>query len=61
MPKEQVTLEWFGENYHFTEDQTLSLSLDALFWWPLIRLARVEAAEMKQRQEQRAAQNTRRR
>lgn len=60
MPTEQITLEWFGENYHFTEEQTLDLSLDAIYWWPLIRMARIEATEAKQRQEQRAASARRR-
>jgi hypothetical protein len=56
MPEEQVTLEWFARTYHFSEEQTLGLSLEALEWWPVIAVARAEAAEMKQRQESRMAQ-----
>jgi hypothetical protein len=53
MPQEQVTLEWFARTYHFTEEQTLDLSQEALEWWPVISLARAEAARMKQAQEER--------
>jgi hypothetical protein len=60
MPPEQVTLEWFARTYRLTEEETLNLSLDALEWWPVIALARAEAAQMQQRQEQRM-QNQKRR
>jgi hypothetical protein len=59
MPPEQVTLEWFARTYHLTEEQTLNLSLDALEWWPVIALARAEAAQAQQRQEQRMQKNQR--
>lgn len=53
MPPEQVTFEWFAETYHFTEEMTRSLSLEALEWWPLIRQARQHAASRQQQREQR--------
>jgi len=53
MPQEQVTLEWFARTYNFDEDQTLGLSQEALEWWPIISLARAEAARIKQAQEER--------
>jgi hypothetical protein len=61
MPPEQVTLEWFARTYHMTEDQTLELSVDALEWWPVIALARAEAAQAQQRQQERMAKNSQRR
>jgi hypothetical protein len=53
MPPEQVTLEWFARTYHFTDEQTLNLSVDALEWWPVIALARAEAQRLEQAREQR--------
>lgn len=53
MPAETVTYEWFAEAYHFTEDMTDSLSLEALEWWPLLRLARAKAGETRQAQNNR--------
>jgi hypothetical protein len=62
MPPEQLTLEWFGKNYRFTEEQTLSeMSLDALMWWPVIAHARAEAMRMEQEREARMARNSSRR
>jgi hypothetical protein len=60
MPIEQVTYEWFAENYKFTEDMTDGLSLDALEWWPVIRSAKHHAQEMQRAQDERAAKNARR-
>lgn len=56
MPPEQVTLEWFARTYHFTDEQTLDLGLEALEWWPVIALARAETARMEQEQERRMQQ-----
>lgn len=50
---EQLTYEWFGESFQFTEDDTDSLSLDALEWWPVILQARRKAQETTQGQHQR--------
>jgi hypothetical protein len=58
MPAEQVTYEWFGRNYHFTEEQTDCLSIEALDWWPVINMARVKAQETKQSQTARVTANT---
>lgn len=58
MPPETITLEWFAENYHFTEEMTGSLSVEALDWWPLIRAARMKVSETKSSQAQRMQQNT---
>jgi CHASE1-domain containing sensor protein len=56
MPAQQLTYEWFAENYHFTEEMTGSLSLDALTWWPVIRAARNNAARAEQDAQQRLHQ-----
>jgi hypothetical protein len=62
MPPEQVTLEWFGRTYNFTESQTLDeMSLDALEWWPVIARARAEAAQLEQQREARMQRNSSRR
>lgn len=58
MPPEQVTLEWFGRNYHFTDEETLGMGLDALEWWPIIAMARAEVARMEQAREQRMQKNS---
>lgn len=55
MPPEQVTYEWFADTYHFTEEMTDNLSLDALEWWPLIRVAKAKAADTERRQQERVA------
>lgn len=55
LPPEQVTLEWFADAYSFTDEQTLGLSLDALEWWPVIRLAKARAQEMQRAQDDRMA------
>lgn len=53
MDARQITYEWFAENYHFTEEMTDSLSVDALEWWPVIRAARLKAQETRQHQAER--------
>ena len=61
MPRAQLTFEYFAESYGFTEDQTRSLSLDSLEWWPKIRAARLEAARQEDEQAKRTAPAGRRR
>lgn len=60
LPPVQVTCEWFADAYGFTEEQTGGLSLDALEWWPVIRLAKVHAQEMQRAQQERVAKMSRR-
>jgi hypothetical protein len=57
---EQLTYEWFGEHYHFTEAMTDSLSLDAVEWWPVIRAGKAHAQEMQRAQDERVAKASRR-
>jgi hypothetical protein len=58
MPTEQMTLEWFARTYHFTDQETENLSLDALEWWPVIALARIQAQHLEQAREARMQRNS---
>lgn len=61
MPPEQVTLEWFARSYHFSEDQTrYELSPEALDWWPIIALARMQAQQLEQARAERMQAGSRR-
>jgi hypothetical protein len=53
MPAETLTKRFFAKVYHFTEEQTDNLSVDAVTWWPVIEQAEAEAAQRQMRDAQR--------
>jgi hypothetical protein len=55
MPAGTLEREMFAEAYGWTPEQTGSVDLDALTWFPLIREARHHAIEVEQKQQ--ASQN----
>jgi hypothetical protein len=61
MPPEQVTLEWFARMYHFSDETTRALGIEALEWWPLIAEARAKAQVLESERDRRMQASTSRR
>lgn len=55
MPPRMMTIRWFAKHYGYTEEQTLSLSVEALEWLPIIELASAQAEEQELKAQQRVA------
>jgi hypothetical protein len=51
MPPEMMTIDFFAEAYNFPPRVTRSLSLDELYWLPIIRQAKVRADKIRHDQE----------
>ena len=46
MPKHLLQAEWWADTYGWTPDQVGDLPLEALEWFPVIRQARQQAANL---------------
>ena len=53
MPPHLLLYEWFADTYGYTPQQVAEMPLEAYQWYPVIRRAHNEAADIRRRQAQR--------
>ena len=53
MPSDALLDEWFADTYGYTPQEVAEMPLEAYQWYPVIRRAVGEAAQIRQRQAQR--------